>query len=93
MATDESAIDAELLELANRDSAALLRSPFIKKDESTVGFPTPVHVSAKTSAGSLSIGQVSVMQTMKNARSNAVDTVHVVDKANRILVRWDGGRS
>ena len=93
MATDESATDAELLKLANRDAAALLRSPFIKKDESTVNLPTPVHVSAKASADSLSIGQVSVMQTVKNAKSNTVGTVHAVDKANRILVRWDGDKS
>ena len=93
MATDESATDAELLKLANRDAAALLRSPFIKKDESTVNLPTPVHVSAKAFAGSLSIGQVSVMQTVRNARSNAVGTVHAVDKNKRILVRWDGDKS
>ena len=33
------------------------------------------------------------MQTVKNARSGAVGTVHAVDKANRILVRWDGDSS
>ena len=93
MAIDESVTDAELLKLANCDAAALLRSPFIKKDESTVDLRTPVHVSAKAPVGSLSIGQVTVMQTVKNARSNAACTAHVVDKANRVLVRWDGDRS
>ena len=89
MATYDSATDAELRKLANRDAAALLRSPFIEKDEIIVDLPTPVHISAKASAGSLSIGQVTVIQTMKSARSNAVGTIHAMDKANRILVRWE----
>ena len=33
------------------------------------------------------------MQTVKNLRSNAVGTVHAVDKANITLVQWDGDKS
>ena len=90
---NESATDAELLKQANREAAALHRSPFLKKDEATADTPAPAHVSINALLGSQSLGQVSVMQTVKNARSGAVGTVHAVDKANRILVRWDGDSS
>ena len=93
LAKDEAATDEELLKLAQRDAAALHRSPFMKKDKNPDDLPTPVHVSTGSAAGSLNIGQVSVMQIVRNTKSNSVGTVHSIDRANNILVRWDGDSS
>ena len=76
----------ELLKAANRENAALLRSPFLEKDKSKL--PEPKHVSSRTNSEEKQL-TVSVMQVVKHATSDLLGTVNAIEKNNVILVRWD----
>ena len=90
-AADETASDDVLLKTAQREAAAMQRSPFAEKDAPPDKPPRMNHVSHEvTKSKSLNIGQVSVLQTVSNTIDKRVGTIHAVDKDSAILIRWDG---